>query len=240
MTTREAPALALDRRIRADLEQKIHSGEWAPGHRIPVERELMALYGCARMTVQKAISALVERGLVVRRKRAGSFVARPHIQTAVLEIPDIGASIAARGDAYRFEVLSRRIEKGHLENDGVSAAKSRLLMLQGVHFSAGRPFALEYRSISLSIAPKAATADFSEHGPGAWLLHTVPWSEARHRIAAVNPTPEEAKLLAISKTTACLQIERWTWRLGKTVTFVRQLFPGDNHHLIAEFGPKRD
>ena len=33
-------------RIRADLEGKILSGEWPPGHRVPFEHELMAGYGC--------------------------------------------------------------------------------------------------------------------------------------------------------------------------------------------------
>jgi GntR family histidine utilization transcriptional repressor len=44
----------LERRIRADLEERIRSGAWPPGHRIPTEAELMARYGCARMTVSKS------------------------------------------------------------------------------------------------------------------------------------------------------------------------------------------
>ena len=98
----------LERRIRADLEAKIQSGAWPPGQRIPTELELMAAYGCSRMTVSKAIGTLAHSGLVERRKRAGSFVTRPHVQTAVLEIPDIPALIASRGESYRFERLTRR------------------------------------------------------------------------------------------------------------------------------------
>src|SRR6185437_12407342 len=84
---------SLERRIRADLERKIHAGEWPPGARIPTEHELVLQYGCARMTVHKAIVAMVAAGLVERRKKAGSFVASPHVQTAVIEIPDIAAII---------------------------------------------------------------------------------------------------------------------------------------------------
>ncbi|THC05283.1 GntR family transcriptional regulator, partial [Salmonella enterica] len=54
----------LERRIRLDLEAKIRSGAWRPGDRVPTEAELMAVYGCARMTVSKALSALAEAGLV--------------------------------------------------------------------------------------------------------------------------------------------------------------------------------
>ncbi|RZJ41486.1 MAG: GntR family transcriptional regulator, partial [Brevundimonas sp.] len=42
---------ALHRRIGADIERRILSGEWPPGARVPTEAELQAEYGCARMTV---------------------------------------------------------------------------------------------------------------------------------------------------------------------------------------------
>ena len=60
----------LHRRIAGDIERRIASGEWRPGFRIPTEAELTAEYGCARMTVSRAMSDLAARGLVVRRRRA--------------------------------------------------------------------------------------------------------------------------------------------------------------------------
>jgi GntR family histidine utilization transcriptional repressor len=71
----------------------------------------MAQFGCSRMTVNKAMSALAEEGLIVRRRRAGSFVARPRVHSTVLDIPDIQAQIVARGEAYRFDLLDRRRRK---------------------------------------------------------------------------------------------------------------------------------
>ena len=66
---------SLQQKIRVEIERKILSGAWAPGFRIPVEHELTARYGCSRMTVSHALSSLVQAGLLVRRKRGGSFVA---------------------------------------------------------------------------------------------------------------------------------------------------------------------
>jgi GntR family histidine utilization transcriptional repressor len=229
----------LDQRIRADLEGAIRSGTWAPGHRIPTERELMERYGCARMTVSKAVAELVKAGLIERRKKAGSFVARPHVQTAVLEIPDIAAVITARGDTYRFEVLNRRQVAG--ASAGVEGrafgATAPVLHLEGLHVAAGQPFALEHRLIGLEAAPAAVSADFTAEPPGTWLLHHIPWTDARHRITAQNPTAEAARALRIGHATACLSVERWTWREGRPVTFVQQLFPGDAYDLVADFTP---
>jgi GntR family transcriptional regulator, histidine utilization repressor len=229
--------LTLDQQIRQELEGRIRTGEWRPGHRIPTERQLMAQFGCARMTVGKAIGALVAEGLIERRKRAGSFVARPHVRTAVLEIPDIGAVIVARGETYRFELLQRRLVCGPQAPDPHFAEAGERLEIDGIHIASGEPFAHEHRVVSLAAAAGARDADFRERSPGAWLLDNVPWTTARHRITARQASALAAPL-RLARSTACLQVERWTWRQADAVTYVRQVFPGDRYDLVAEFAPK--
>lgn len=229
----------LHQRIRSDIEAKIRSGEWAPGHKAPTEAELMEQYGCARMTVNKAMTALVEAGLIVRRKRAGSFVARPKVHAPVLNIPDIQSEIVARGEAYAFRLLSRVVRAADRDSpDEVElAAGGKLLELDGVHDAGGRPFALERRLVSLKAAPEMETADFDAAAPGAWLLEHVAWTEAESRIGAVNADPDDARLLALDEGAACLVVDRRTWREGQHVTRVRQIFPGEAYDLVARFGP---
>ena len=230
---------SLDARIRTELEAKIRSGEWPPGARIPTEHELMAQYGCARMTVHKAITGMVAAGLVERRKKAGSFVASPHVQTAVIEIPDIAAIIAGRGETYRFDLLVQAQSPGEALREPMHPdfdLTGEALVLDGLHVAQGRPFCLEHRLISLAAAPQAAEVDFTKLAPGSWLLSHIPWTEARHRITACQ-AGAAATPLGIGRTAACLQVERWTWRQGQPVTFVRQLFPGDRYDLIAQFSP---
>ena len=76
----------LYKRIRLDIETRILTGEWPPGHRIPFEHQLMARYRCSRMTVNKALSELAQADLIERRRRAGTFVRRPQHMSAVLKI----------------------------------------------------------------------------------------------------------------------------------------------------------
>ena len=240
---REAPGLAdapLHQRIRAEIEARIRSGAWPPGHRVPFEAELMSQYGCARMTVSKAMTALVEAGLIVRRKRAGSFVAQPKVHAPVLNIPDIQAEIEARGQAYAFRLLARHVRDADPSADGEVelAAGGRLLALDGVHEANGRPFALERRLVALAAAPQMETADFATITPGAWLLEHVAWTEAESRISAVNADVEDARLLALDEGAACLVVVRRTWREGRGVTRVRQVFPGEVYDLVARFGPR--
>jgi GntR family transcriptional regulator, histidine utilization repressor len=228
----------LERRIRGDLEEAIRSGAWRPGQRIPTEAALMQQYGCARMTASAAVGALAAAGLVVRRKKAGSFVAHPQVHAAVLEIPDLRAVIEARGETYAYQGLARTVRRPDPANPEEVAlgASGEVLALEGLHIAHGAPFALERRVISLTAAPEAVMQDFSSDPPGSWLLRQVAWSEAEHRIGAVNPSASEARLLGVGRAEACLQVKRWTWRGGQAVTFVAQLFPGALYDLVARFG----
>jgi len=229
----------LHRRIRADIEERIMSGEWPPGHRIPFEHELMAQYGCARMTVSKAIAALAAAGLIVRRKRAGSFVAAPRVHSVILDIPDIQADVRARGRDYALKLLARgeRAPDARRGEETVLAGGGALLALTCLHLADGRPFALEERLISLAAVPEAAGADFTREPPGTWLLGHVAWTQAEHHIAALNADAATAALLDVDSGAACLALDRRTWRGEDHITHVRQIFPGTSYQLVARFAP---
>ncbi len=230
---------AIHDRIGADLAGKIRSGEWPPGFRIPFEHELMRQYTCARGTVTRAVQALAAAGLVERRRRAGTFVARPRIQSAVLEIPDIEAEVTRRGQTYGYELMGRRETRADRSDPDVALMGSvdRVLAVSCRHLADLRPFALEDRLISLDTVPEAAAADFAAVAPGAWLRAHVAWTQARHQICAINPDFGAARKLEVKQTTACLCVKRWTWRAGTGVTFVRQVFRGDAYDLVATFSP---
>lgn len=53
------------------LVTAIALGEYLPGTRLPVERELAASLGVGRMTVRAALARLVERGLLETRRGRG-------------------------------------------------------------------------------------------------------------------------------------------------------------------------
>jgi GntR family histidine utilization transcriptional repressor len=225
--------LPLGEAIRRVFEQRILSGALKPGVRLPTEQEIMAEFGCSRMTVSKALSALAVAGLIERRKRAGTFVARPRVHSMVLEVPDLAALVAARGQAYRFR-LDRREETvalaGHLAGQPV-------LHLTGVHFADGTAMAFEDRTVSLAAVPEIAAADLAAEAPGTWLLHHVPWTEADTRITAVAAGAAEAGPLGVERGAPCLCVERRTWRGDAPITSVRQLFVAGSYELVAHFGP---
>jgi GntR family histidine utilization transcriptional repressor len=232
-------AVTLHDRIRRDIEAHIVRGDWPPGYRIPFEHELTAEYRCSRMTVNKALSTLVQAGLIERRRRAGSFVTRPQVQSAVLTIPNLEAEVTARGQTYGFELVSRRRRRASAQDrfELGLAHDTDVLAVRCLHRAQEQPFAIEDRILNLAAVPDAANADFSAVPPGTWLLEHVPWSDAENRISAHNADRATADALAVPFGAACLLVTRRTWRADATITRVHLTFPGDRYQLVARFTP---
>ncbi|MGC4029254.1 MAG: histidine utilization repressor [Steroidobacteraceae bacterium] len=232
------PATSLHQRILADIQGRILSGQWPAGRRIPFEHELMKQYQCSRMTVSKVLTRLAQAGLIERRRKAGSFVRRPHSQSAVLDIPDIKAEVAALGLPYRHEILRRRRRRSlRAEYELFGSGTLSVLEVHCLHMAGRRPFCLEQRAINLLAVPEAADEPFEELAPGAWLLRRVPWTLAEHHIRAAAASPRVAAALKIKSGAPCLIVERTTRGIEPTITFVRLTYPGDLHQLVASFAP---
>lgn len=59
------------------IRQRIESGEWPPGHQLPVGPELADLFGVSTGTVEFAVAKLDAEGWIVGRQGLGRFVADP-------------------------------------------------------------------------------------------------------------------------------------------------------------------
>ncbi|EIE51469.1 GntR family transcriptional regulator [Salipiger aestuarii] len=223
----EDSARSLHDQIREDLETRILSGDWPPGHRVPSELELAGVYGCSRMTVNKVMTQLAGAGLVLRRRRAGSVVLPQRSQNAVLEIHNVKDEVLAAGGWYSHDILSRDVAGGR-----VSVAC--------LHRKDDAPFCLEQRVIYLDAVPGAGDEPFIDEPPGAWLLAHVPWSEAENQITAEAASGDAAAHLGIAGGTPLLVMTRRTWKNGEPVTEARFAYPGGAHRLTARFTPSQN
>lgn len=229
----------LNQRIRSDIEERILSGEWPPGYRIPFEHELMEQYDCSRMTVNKVLTTLAENGMIERRRRAGSFVARrsPEQELVTLEIPDIGLALGSRQRRYAYRLLSKQARKADpgIYSETALAGDGELIAIDGVHLADDRVVGVEHRLLNAASVPEALTTDFSLVPPGTWLLNEVSWTRGEYRISAEGASEGDAALLECPPGTPCLVIERRTWRGEATITWARQIFLSDQHELVARF-----
>lgn len=231
----------LHERIVTDLRERITSGAWPSGHRIPFETEMAANFGVSRMTMNKALAQLAREGFLERRRKLGTVVTAPRMQSAVMEIANIGEEIRALGQDYGYRLLSRGLRPAtQADRTALRPAEEtpfRVLALEALHLADGLPFCHEARVIHLGAVPQAETADFAAQPSGAWLLQQVPWSAAEHVIRATGAGAEIAQALHLRPGTPCLEIARRTEFEGRPVTFARLTYPGERHQLVAGFAP---
>ena len=85
--------------VQREVLGRIQNRVWKPGDIIPNEVDLAKEFGCARATVNRALQAVADSGLLDRRRKAGTRVAVNPVRKATLEIPIIRQEIEQRGPA---------------------------------------------------------------------------------------------------------------------------------------------
>lgn len=76
-------AVPLYLQIKEQLKQEILAGLMSHGQKIPNELELTEQYKVSRITVRKAIDALVKMNLLVKKQGKGTYVVKPKIERQI-------------------------------------------------------------------------------------------------------------------------------------------------------------
>ena len=93
--------------VQTEVLRRIHARDWKPGDLIPNEADLALEFGCARTTVNRALRAVAESGLLDRRRKAGTRVAVQPVAKATLNIAVIRNEIEVRGQEYGSRLITR-------------------------------------------------------------------------------------------------------------------------------------
>ncbi|MFD7595717.1 GntR family transcriptional regulator [Kitasatospora sp. NPDC059812] len=65
------------------IQERIDTGEYPPGSRLPSEPELCGQFGANRLTVRQAIAELDRAGAIEIRRGVGTFVRRPVVRATI-------------------------------------------------------------------------------------------------------------------------------------------------------------
>jgi len=66
--------IPLYHQLKTHILERVHSGEFLPGARIPTEHEICESYGVSRTTARQALTELADEGVIIRARRRGSIV----------------------------------------------------------------------------------------------------------------------------------------------------------------------
>ncbi|HEX5140574.1 MAG TPA: GntR family transcriptional regulator [Dehalococcoidia bacterium] len=100
--------LPLYHQLREFIRDRIETGEWAPGHRLPGESDLQVEFGVSRATVRQALQLLENEGLIERFQGRGTFVGRPKIASNLLAMFTSDGLIRDPGSQAGFRLIHSR------------------------------------------------------------------------------------------------------------------------------------
>jgi len=227
--------MTLHAAIRDSLQERIHSGEWELGARIPDEVNLAQEYGCARTTINRALQALADDGLIVRKRKGGTRVNPTPARWAKFEIPIIREEIEANGSRYRHQVLENKIlvppasvrSRLHMQSG------DEALYLETMHLADDRPHAFEMRWVNPQSVPEILNAPLDQISANEWLVRTVPFSTGDVSLAASSASETIARALDIVPGSAVFSIDRTTW-LEETFITTAKLFHRQDYKLYMK------
>lgn len=87
--------------------EKIRSGEYPPGSRIPSEHQLAAEHGIGRPTARQATELLVRRKILQRKRGAGTFVQPERKEVDLLSLAGTISSFQQKGILIQTQILQK-------------------------------------------------------------------------------------------------------------------------------------
>jgi len=151
--------------IENDLLSKIKDGTYKPNTLIPKETELMTIYDVSRPTIRQAIQALVDNGLLAKRKKRGTIVKQNKISqefTHTIEsynddVKNKGLTPKTRVILLQKELPNEDVRK-HLEID----QNSYVFKLVRLRYADEQPVVLVTSYIPYKVFPDLDKFDFNE------------------------------------------------------------------------------
>jgi len=228
-------------RLFNQLREQITQGGYAPGQRMPTEREICDIYGVSRITVRHALRLLYEQGLVVRHQGRGTFVrSEKPSKLPILNSDFTGSMRANAPDISRQLVVSKKLipPENIAEILGL-APRQECLYAERIDVLNGEPMACDKAYISLEHAGSITDemlADISFFN--IWLVkERITLGKGVEIIEAVNADSQAAELLGVAEGTALLRAaDHTTTRSGKIIGVFETLYRGDRYKLVSSTG----
>lgn len=219
--------------IKQYIIAKIEAGTWQEDDKVPSENQLASQFNCSRMTARRAVTELVEQGILERTQGLGTFVSGLKSQSSLLTIRNIADEIKERGHGYSVHQLALT------QIDAAASIANALDLELGspvfysvlVHCEQGLPLQLEQRFVNPKLVPDYLLQDFSQQTPHEYLSKIAPLTEAKHTIEAIAANSQFQQQLQIEANEPCLQVLRRTWSRQGVVSFARLIHPGSRFRL---------
>ena len=217
---RDAPS-ALHSQVSDAIRSFIVSGKWGPHHQLKSEPELAVDLGVSRGTLRRAMSTLIDEGLLKQVHGKGTFVTETLLEPAVAQkLSTLSEDFASQGVVLDTTVRDSglAVPPRHVATLLQVAANEEVFRIERVRNTGPTPIALLHNYVRTDLANGIDTVDFSQTTLFGALeaRFGVSIGNARRTFSAVAATPEVAQALAVAEGAAVLYLEQLTFTADGT------------------------
>lgn len=204
-----------------------------PGDQVASENQLAQEHEVSRMTARKALSELVQEGILMRSQGLGTFVSDHRPMSSMLTIKSIDQEVTQRGHQYSNQVLSvERIAASEQQAAwlGVEPEKP-IFRSRIIHLENALPIQYEDRLVNPKWAADYLQQDFEQITANQYLNQVAPLTEADHIVEAIMAEADIRAALQLEAHHPCLKISRRTFSNKGIVSFAQLYHPGHRYRI---------
>jgi GntR family transcriptional regulator len=224
------------------LREKILSGVFVAGARLPTESELIEQYGVSRITVRQALTALAEEGLIERQQGRGTFVTERRTRRRPFEgtihlTGSLDELISMALDTPIKVLETTRVEADQHEAELLGLRPGEpVYRIKRLRLYEGKPFSLIVNYLPAEIGVRFTNEELSS---GSLLKRLeskfgLRLQSARQQITADLADPYVAGLLDVRVGAPLLSIERTVYTEdGRPIEYVHVLYRSDRYNYTV-------
>lgn len=227
--------------ISENIRKKIVQGNFKAGEVLPDQNQLAEEFNTTRITIRKAIQALIIEGIVYTKRGAGTFVRKDYLQN----LDDMGNSFdKPLGTTHTHP--NKKVESKVLKLDArlpnpeeqqrlMISATEPVYVIERVRYIDGKVYSFEHTIMPTAIAEITETV--LKHSVYHYLTKEcgVTISGSHRIVRADKATSKDVQALGVKKDDPVLVIKQVSYlEDGKPFEFSESRFPYQTSQVVAD------
>lgn len=229
-----------------DITEKIESGEYTEGQKIPSEAELAKKHGVSRITVTNAIQRMVQEGTLYRIQGKGTFVApKKRVEHRLTSLLSFTEDMVSRG--YKVTTKLIGVELVAAPDKVWQALQlpegAPVWKIKRVRYADDEPMAVQTAYLPEALFPGLNEKALGNNSLYKFLKETynleMTEAEEHYRVIVLRKE-EEARLLNVSAefpSLYCIRVSSCS--TGDKFEYTESILRGDRYVLSVKLTPTR-
>ena len=221
------------------IRDKIYTGEWETGDRIPSEKQIMEMLSVSRGTIKKAITGFVNEGLLSSVQGKGTYVKSESANISY----SLGSGLLSFAESLKSQSIDYETSVISVKKEGANKLTAErlnmgigdpILYLKRLRSVDGEKVMLIENRINLNLFPKMLNVDFTKNNlfPTIEMLSNklIGYSESKYAARIIGK--ERGRYLEVHEGAPVLHLEQLVhFEDGQPVEFGNVWLKSNKYYL---------